>query len=130
MEESIERLVLSDGTEIPIEHGAILQEIVTTVENFSALENLADKLQADGALSTVKFASGDTTSGAYEDMRLVDPLFSVERKDGVITVEFGLRESSDLEKRIKSLEETQAIQDRAIAGLGEAISEAEKEGDK
>ena len=50
--------------------------------------------------------------------------------DGVITVEFGLRESSDLEKRIKSLEETQAIQDRAIAGLGEAISEAEKEGDK
>lgn len=130
MEESIERLVISDGTEIPIEHGAILQEIVTTVDSFNALGDLADKLQADGALSSVKFASGDTTSGEYEDMRLVNPLFKVEREDGVIKVAFGLRESTDLEKRIAELENGQTVQDSAIRDLADVISEVADGGDE
>ena len=71
----MEKLILKDNTEIEIEPGTGISRMVTYVDDYAALGDLAEKLTRDN-LSAVKIgAEGGIGSGSYTGMALGDPNF-------------------------------------------------------
>lgn len=88
----MEKLILKDDTEIEIEPGTGISRMVTYVEDYIALGDLAEKLTREN-LSAVKIGSeGGIGSGSYTDMALSDPNFKATDMGGRLKVMFGLRQ--------------------------------------
>lgn len=118
----MQKITFSDNTEIEIKEGAALDEITVTVEDFPALGTIADKLMTKGNLDTVKFIQDDIETGVYNDMALIRPVFTeVDVTEDGVVASFGIREKTDLEKRVDEIETGQDIQDGAIAELASII---------
>lgn len=121
----MEKIKLTDGTEIQIEYGATLQEVFVIVESFSDLKPIADALTKDGNLDKLEFVNEEDISGEYEDMKLVAPLFkNIDKmEDGKIMASFGFREKTEIEKAIEELQESQENQNKAIDELADVVSD-------
>ena len=116
------KLVLNDTTEITIKEGASLENITAKITDFQALGTIADKLIEKGNLDTVKFLQDEIELGIYNDMILIRPLFkNVDVVDDEVVASFGIREKTDIEKRLEQIENGQDIQDGAIAELASII---------
>ena len=88
----MEKLILKDSTEIEIEPGTGISRMITYVEDYAALGDLAGKLTREN-LSAVKIgAEGNIGSGSYTDMALSDPNFKITDMGGRLKVMFGLRQ--------------------------------------
>ncbi len=88
----MEKLILKDNTEIEIEPGTGISRMITYVEDYAALGDLAGKLTREN-LSAVKIgAVGGIGSGSYTDMALGDPNFKITDMGGRLKVMFGLRQ--------------------------------------
>lgn len=73
-------------------------------------------------LAEVRILNGSgLTVGTYKDLVLVSET-SVMAANGTVTTTYSLREKTDVEKRLDNVEAGQAIQDGAIADLGEVSS--------
>lgn len=122
-DENMEKMILASG-ELTIEAGASLGGITVAVESFAGLQEVADMLMEEGALGIVKFKSGKAIVGEYENLKLEAPLFqSVDyTSDGKVSATFSLRQKTELEIEIESLKKGQAIQDGALADLGDMVS--------
>lgn len=122
-DEDMEKMILASG-ELTIEAGASLGGITVAVESFAGLQEVADMLMEEGALGIVKFKSGKAIVGEYENLKLEAPLFqSVDyTSGGKVSATFSLRQKTELEIEIESLKKGQAIQDGALADLGDMIS--------
>lgn len=129
----MEKIILANGFECEIKEGASLSNITVVVEKFDDLEAISEALTTKGNLDVVKFSTNDNISGEYSDMVLVDNVFtSVDTVDGKVEATFGLREKTDIEKRLDVLEANQAdfkaeqeIQDEAIVELADIVAGGE-----
>lgn len=117
-------MILKDKTEIQVQEGVSLSDIQTIKNSMSEVEELKSKLTQKGNLDAVTFMQDETPVGQYENMALISPMLTLdETDDGKLLVSFGIREKTDIEKRLDALEESQTIQDGAIADLGSVIGE-------
>ena len=94
------RIILKDGSEIKIRDGAGISSIVTEIESYDALGELAAKL-TPGNLTTVQFAQGesDDVTGEYTDMMLLGDSLTVSVGGDQITVTFGFRDRTPEERQ-------------------------------
>ena len=74
-------------------------------------------------LKTVQYKSSDQVTGNYEDMKLESPLFSFVdyTEDKKVMAAFGIREKTEIEKRLDSIEAGQQVQDGAILDLASMV---------
>lgn len=120
----MQKMILKDKTEIQVQEGVSLSDIQTIKNSMSEVEELKSKLTQKGNLDAVTFMQDETPVGQYENMALISPMLTLdETDDGKLLVSFGIREKTDIEKRLDALEESQTIQDGAIADLGSVIGE-------
>lgn len=125
----MDKMILTDKTEVVIKEGASLNNITTEVESFEALGSVAEALKKEGNLGIVQFLSGENVIGNYSDMVLESPLFrEVDKQGETVTAVFALREKTNVEKRLDALEKGQSIQDGAIEDLGNVVSELSEGG--
>ena len=119
----MEKMIVADNTEIEIQEGASLDRNVVIVEDFVDLKAIAEALTKEGNLKIVKYKSDDQVTGNYEDMKLESPLFSdVDyTEDKKVMAAFGIREKTEVEKRLDSIEAGQQIQDGAILDLASVV---------
>lgn len=117
----MEKLVLKDKTEITIKEGASLNAITAVVEQFKDLDPIASALMKEGNLDTVEFKHEDEVTGSYTDMRLEYPLFQVNVVNEKVEATFAIREKTEEEKRLDSLEKGQSVQDGAIMDMAGMI---------
>jgi len=117
----MEKLVLKDKTEITIKEGASLNAITAVVEQFKDLDPIASALMKKGNLDTVEFKHEDEVTGSYTDMRLEYPLFQVNVVNEKVEATFAIREKTEEEKRLDSLEKGQSVQDGAIMEMAGMI---------
>lgn len=126
----MEKMILVDKTELEIKEGAAISSVTVMVEDFAALGTVAAALTKTGNLETVQFKTDDTVTGEYTNMKLEPPLFTaVDLENGKVKATFGLREKTELEKRVDMLEKGQAVQDGAITDLGSVVSELAEGGE-
>ena len=119
----MEKIILTDNTEIEIKAGASLGAITATATDFTALGVIATALTAPGNMDSVKLKTGDTITGEYADMKLESPLFrTVDIIDGRVEATFAIRDKTEVEKRLDALEIGQEVQDGAITDLGDVVS--------
>lgn len=119
----MEKIILADNTEIEIREGASLSRNVVDVADFADLKTVAEALTKTGNLKTVKYKSGDQVTGNYNDMKLESPLFTAVdyTEDKKVMAAFGIREKTEVEKRLDSIEDGQQIQDGAILDLASVV---------
>ncbi len=119
----MEKIVLANNTEIEIQEGASLGRNVAVVADFADLKTVAEALTKEGNLKIVKYKSDDQVTGNYEDMKLESPLFSAVdyTEDKKVMAVFGIREKTETEKRLDSIEAGQQIQDGAILDLASVV---------
>ena len=101
----MDKMILADKTELVIKEGAAIGSTTTVVDDFAALGTVAAALTKEGNLESVKFSTDDSVTGEYTGMKLESPLFSaVDLVGGKVEATFGIREKTELEKRVDSLE--------------------------
>ena len=116
-----DKLILKDGAAIELEAGASLGAIQVSASDRSAMLQIWEKL-TEGNLEEVNIQNGSgLTVGSYKNLVLVSET-SIVKKDGTVITTYCLREKTDMEKRLDNVEAGQAIQDGAIADLGEVSS--------
>ena len=122
----MEKLILTDNTELEIREGASLDCNTVIVPDFADLKTVAKALTKEGNLKRVQYKSGDQVTGNYENMKLEAPLFkSVDyTEDKKVIATFGIREKTEMELIIEELQRQQAetkaeqsVQDGAIMEL-------------
>lgn len=127
----MERIMLKDNTEFEIKAGATLRETTVVVEDFAALQKVAESLTKEGNLDLVKYKNGMQVTSTYQDMKLEAPLFKdvTYTEKQKVAAAFGIREKTEMEKRMDAVEKEmrefkggQEIQDGAIADLGNIVS--------
>lgn len=111
----MDKMVLADKTELVIKEGAAIGSTTTVVDDFAALGTVAAALIKEGNLETVQFKTDESVTGEYTGMKLESPLFSaVDLVGGKVEATFGIREKTELEKRVDSLEgRTESLEGRA-----------------
>lgn len=118
----MDNIMFKDQTELEILEGASLSGVTVGVDSFADLETVADALVLEGNLDTVIFKSNGQETGVYDHLALVDPLFhAVYRSAGKVFASFALREKTELERKIDSIEKSQEVQDGAIMELAEML---------
>lgn len=118
------KMILGDKTEFIIKEGASLGNVVAITKNFTELGKVATALTKTGNLSTLQFLDADVVTGEYNDMKLESPIFKeVDIRDNEVYAAFAIREKTEVEKRLDTLENGQEIQDGAIGDLGATVSE-------
>lgn len=116
-----DKLILRDGAAIELEAGASLGAIQVSASDRSAMLQIWEKL-TEGNLAEVNIQNGSgLTVGSYKNLVLVSET-SIVKKDRTVITTYCLREKTDMEKRLDNVEAGQAIQDGAIADLGEVSS--------
>ena len=101
----MDKMVLADKTELVIKEGAAIGSATTVVDDFAALGTVAAALTKEGNLETVQFKTDESVTGEYTGMKLESPLFTaVDLVGGKVEATFGIREKTELEKRVDSLE--------------------------
>ena len=121
----MEKMILSDNTEIEIKEGASIWDITAVANDFTALGTIAEALKKDKNLETVQFKTNDEVTGEYTDMILETPLFrnvDIDNDGKKVVANFSLREKTDIEKRLDAIEAGQTLQDGAIRDLGDVVS--------
>lgn len=115
-------LTLKDGSVIELEAGASLNDIRVVSDSRAAMVDAWRRLTQDN-LSEVIVKNGDgLTVGTYTGLVLENET-SVVMKDGSVLTSFNLREKTDVEKRLDTLEQGQQIQDEVIQTHNEAIED-------
>ena len=116
-----DKLILKDGAAIELEAGASLGAIQVSASDRSGMLQVWEKV-TEGNLAEVNIQNGSgLTVGSYKNLVLVSET-SIVKKDGTVITTYCLREKTDMEKRLDNVEAGQAIQDGAIADLGEVSS--------
>ncbi|MEJ8761786.1 hypothetical protein [Enterocloster sp. HCN-30185] len=114
-------MILKDGTTIELEAGASLGAIQVSESDRSAMLRTWEKLTEEN-LAEIQIQNGSgLTVGTYRDLVLVSET-SVVSTGGAVTTTYSLRGKTEVEKRLDNVEAGQAIQDGAIADLGEVSS--------
>lgn len=120
-----DKIIFNDGTTFEMEAAASLTGLTTVFTDWTAAALALQKLTEEN-LSNVKVQTAEgLTVGNYTDL-VLQPGSWEAKADGVY-ITISLREKTEFEKRLDSVEEGQQTQDGAISDLGEAVGKlAEK----
>ena len=101
-----------------------------TVDSYEALKPIEEVFLKDGNLEKVTFMIDDQINGEYTNLKLVSRTFEdvYTNEDGKVVVTIALTEMTENDIAIRELQRGQAIQDSAIADLGDVVSEITPEG--
>ena len=99
----MENLYLQDGTDIKIEEGTGISRIITYVDSYPALGELAAELTRDNLSDMQIGAEGAAGTGAYRDMALTEPHFRITDQGERLKVVFGLRQLTEQELKAPSV---------------------------
>ncbi len=117
-----DQMILADGTAIELEAGSSLSSMQVLSESKAEMNSIWEKLTEQN-LKSVTIQNGDgVIIGEYTELLLLSET-SVTEEDGRVRTSFALRAKTATEKRLDALEEGQAVQDGALADLGEVVSE-------
>ena len=118
----MDKIILKNKNEIEVVQMPSIGSVTVQLENVSALQSLKDSLTEDN-LSEVKTTNeAGITVGSYEDL-ILNPDWTVRWTEDGIRATFGLREMTEMERRLSELEAGQQVQDGAISDLGSAVSD-------
>lgn len=115
-----DKLILNNQTQIELEAGASLSNMMVLSETKYDMVSVWDMLTPEN-LKSVQIQNGDGVTVANYANLVLDSETSNEQEDGMILTSFHLREKTDIEKRLDTLEENQEVQDGAIMDLGDAV---------
>lgn len=90
----MDKLILSDNTEIEILDGASIHCITVAVNDFTAYENLTKRLTREN-LKNIKIKTDDLITSTYTNMALTEPNYKVTQMNGYLEICFGLEEVID-----------------------------------
>lgn len=99
----MENLYLQDGTDIKIEEGTGISRIITYVDSYPALGELAAELTRDNLSDVQIGAEGAAGTGAYRNMELTEPHFRITDQGERLKVVFGLRQRTEEELKALSV---------------------------
>jgi hypothetical protein len=108
-------LKLATLFEIPIEDGATLSAIEHIAPNEGEALTVCEAL-TPLSVSHVEFLHGGELAGVYDDCVFNNPPYRRVNEDGTVSVLISLRQKSEIEQRIETLE-------GAVEDLGAAVSE-------
>lgn len=126
----MEKLILKNGTSIELYNGANIRSIVTYVDDYNALQNLLSELTKEN-LSEIQVITSGNVIEIYKDMAVANSKYQVIKvNDGKLEVSFSIienfedeiaRSKSELEKKVKTQEETIRYQETQITDLQMAL---------
>ena len=125
--ENKEKIVLNDGTVYPIENGASENQVQVVLQSVDEFPEVFNKFTEDNLESyQIQNAEGLTCS-TRKNKYLANAV--VEQRESDVIVTFRLADVDMVEKRLDAIEAEQeatkngqAIQDGAIADLGEIVA--------
>lgn len=124
------KLVLNDNTEIEIENGSSIGDLLVLSETKYDMIATWDMLTEEN-LKKIWFKGRDGENlGTYENVVLENETSTVFRDKRILT-SFHLREKTEVEllrEEVEQLKAGQEVQDGAISDLGAAVSGLEEEG--
>lgn len=112
----MEKLILSDGTEIELQPGGSISSLYTVLNSFDALETLSNFLKKEGNLKELTIMINDEVTGSYLNMAQDTTFKSVNVVGSMISVEMAFRkmtkeelESDSVNTAISYLSDDQAM---------------------
>lgn len=119
----MQKIVFTDKTEFEIMPGASLGDITVKCNDFTALGNFTSTLTKKGNLDTVQFKQDEQVTGEYSKLALSSSIyFNVNvDEDNKVLASFSLREKTNLEIAVETIQADQLTQDDAIMELAEMI---------
>lgn len=91
------KLVLSNGQEIALDGLALPLSITVSCDSMSALNDIWEKLNAEGALSEVKVLRNGSTCNAYKGVA-IDGFQTVVNGDDTLTVHFYMHDNGEIQE--------------------------------
>ncbi len=121
------KLILKDGTAIPLEAGSSLGQVKALYGDWEALTEHWEKLTLTPQnLAEAQVKNGDTVTGEYENLTLGNPALQVDiLADGTLSASWGIREKTQMEllsDQVDANTEAIEVHDGAIGDLAEATS--------
>lgn len=112
----MDKIILKDKTTYPLVDGASIGNIQIKVSGMTIVNEISEKFNSDN-LSDVTITTNDIVSGKYTD--LVSESFSYAKTEDetVYIVTISLREKTDIEKRLDSLEKGHIANATAIDSI-------------
>jgi hypothetical protein len=112
----MDKIILKNKTEFEVAEGASLGNIQIQSKDFDGIKAITDAFTADN-LAEVAFTHNDEVSGKYTD--LVSESFSYAKTEDetAYIVTISLREKTDIEKRLDSLEKGHIANATAIDSI-------------
>lgn len=118
----MEKIVLKNGERIEIENGAIENCITVKFNNLQEVASIAEKF-TETNLEEYKILNSDDLECSTMANKCLES-FTIYPSTGRVV--FNLKDVDMESKRLKLLEETQELQDTAIAELAEMAAEQEE----
>lgn len=119
-----EKLILSNKEEIEIEVASSITDIRVVSQTKADMIAVWDKLTDSNLQSVVVRNEDGVIVSTYENLVFVNEKSEIQ-EDGKIRTSFNLRKKTELEmlrEEVNALKVDKEVQDGAIAGLGEAVS--------
>lgn len=119
------KIILKDKTTYEIAEGTGIGAVTITVDSYEALKTVEEAFTKEDNLEEVTFTIDDEVNGEYKNLKLVSKTFenAYTNEDGKVVVTIALTEMTENDIAIRELQKGQAIQDSAIADLGDAVSD-------
>lgn len=117
-------MILKDGTEMPLQGGAALNDMKAHYENRAAMAAAWEKFTPEN-LSVVQIKTDGTVTGSYKEL-VLESETSIVAADGSVDTIWKIRGKTDMERlmeRLDAIESGQGVQDGAIDDLGKVTSE-------
>lgn len=125
------KIILKDKTTYEIAEGTGINAVTITVDSYEDLKAIEGAFTKEDNLEEVKFTIDDEVNGEYKNLKLVSKTFDnvhTDEETRKVTVVIALAEMTENDIAIRKLQRGQAIQDSAIADLGDVVSEIKPEG--
>lgn len=112
----MDKIILKDKTTYPLVDGASIGNIQIKASGITIVNEISEKFNSDN-ISDVTITTNDIVSGKYTD--LVSESFSYAKTEDetVYIVTISLREKTDIEKRLDSLEKGHIANATAIDSI-------------
>lgn len=120
------KIILKDKTTYEIAEGTGINAVTITVDSYEDLKAIEWAFTKEDNLEEVKFTIDDEVNGEYKNLKLVSKTFDnvhTDEETRKVTVVIALAEMTENDIAIRELQRGQAIQDSAIADLGDVVSE-------
>ena len=119
----MQKIIFKDKSEFELMSGASIGSITVKCNDFNALGVFTTALTKKGNLDTVQFKQDEQVTGEYSKLALSSSIyFNVNvDEDNKVLASFSLREKTNLEIAVETIQVDQLTQDDAIMELAEMI---------